>query len=78
MLDTTVARAVLCRAQLLALPDALMQQEAILRRVISLQPELPELPEPPELPELPEPPPASLPAKDELLEIVALCSPVSR
>jgi len=69
MLDTTVARAVLCRAQLLALPDALMQQEAILRRVISLQPELPELPEPP---------PASLPAKDELLEIVALCSPVSR
>lgn len=59
MLDTTVARAVLRRAQLLDLPDELIQQGAILRRVIDLQPELPK------------PPPGFAPSRDELLEIVA-------
>jgi hypothetical protein len=59
MLDTTVARAVLRRAQLLDLPDALMQQEAILQRVMALQPELPQ------------PTPGSVPSKDDFLEIAA-------
>jgi 2-polyprenyl-6-methoxyphenol hydroxylase-like FAD-dependent oxidoreductase len=59
MVDTTVARAVLRRAQLLDLPDDLMQQEAVLQRAIALQPELPK------------PAPGSFPSKDELLEIIA-------
>jgi 2-polyprenyl-6-methoxyphenol hydroxylase-like FAD-dependent oxidoreductase len=63
MRDPTVARAVLRRAQLLDLPDHLMQQEATLQRVITLQPELPK------------PAPGSFPSKDELLEIVAKSTP---
>jgi 2-polyprenyl-6-methoxyphenol hydroxylase-like FAD-dependent oxidoreductase len=59
MLDTTVARAVLRRAQLFDLPEDLMKREAILRRVIVLQSKLPK------------PPPGYFPSKDELLEIVA-------
>jgi 2-polyprenyl-6-methoxyphenol hydroxylase-like FAD-dependent oxidoreductase len=66
LLDTTVARAVLRRAQLLDLPDDLTQQEATLQRVIALQPELPK------------PPPGSVPSKDELLEIVARTSHAPR
>jgi hypothetical protein len=59
MVDTTVARAVLRRAQLLDLPDDLTRQETVLQRVTDLQPELPK------------PPLRSVPSKDELLEIVA-------
>jgi 2-polyprenyl-6-methoxyphenol hydroxylase-like FAD-dependent oxidoreductase len=59
MRDTAVARAVLRRTQLLDLPDDLVGQEAILQRVIALQPDLPA------------PPPGFAPSKDELLEIVA-------
>jgi 2-polyprenyl-6-methoxyphenol hydroxylase-like FAD-dependent oxidoreductase len=66
MLDTTVARAVLRRSQLLDLPDDLMRQEDILQRVIALQFELPK------------PPPGSIPSKDELLEIVARNTSASR
>jgi 2-polyprenyl-6-methoxyphenol hydroxylase-like FAD-dependent oxidoreductase len=63
MIDPIVARAVLRRAQLLDLPDDLMQQEAILQRVIGLQSKLPK------------PAPGSVPTKDELLEIVAKTTP---
>jgi hypothetical protein len=63
MRDPTVARAVLRRARLLDLPDDVMRQEAILQRVIALQPELPK------------PAPGSFPSKDELLEIVAKHTP---
>jgi 2-polyprenyl-6-methoxyphenol hydroxylase-like FAD-dependent oxidoreductase len=66
MLDTTVARAVLRRAQLLDLPEDLPRQEAILQRVIAFQPDLPQ------------PPPGSFPSKDELLEIVARSTPTPR
>jgi hypothetical protein len=59
MVDSTVARAALRRAQLLDLPNDLMQQEAVLQRVIALQPGLPK------------PEPGSSPSRDEMLEIVA-------
>jgi 2-polyprenyl-6-methoxyphenol hydroxylase-like FAD-dependent oxidoreductase len=59
MRDTAVARTVLRRTQLLDRPDDLLTQEAILQRVIALQPELPAAP------------PGSMPTRDELLEIVA-------
>lgn len=63
MLDPIVARAVLRRTQLLDLPDDLMQQEAILQRIIALQSALPK------------PAPGSVPSKDDLLEIVAKTTP---
>ena len=58
MLDTTVARAVLRRTQLLDLPDDLIKQDAILDRVAALQPKMPQ------------PPSGSLPSRDELLELM--------
>jgi hypothetical protein len=66
MRDTTVARAVLRRAQLLDLPDDLIQQDAILQRVIKLQPDL-----------LP-PPSGSVPSREELLEIATRHSAAPR
>jgi hypothetical protein len=56
-LDTTVARAVLRRAQLLDLPGDLIKNDSVMQRIIELQPEVPT------------PPTGAFPSRDELLEL---------
>lgn len=56
-LDPTVARAVLRRAQLLDLPEALIKDDAVIHRIIALQAEVPV------------PPADAFPSRDELLEL---------
>jgi hypothetical protein len=55
--DTTVARAVLRRAQLLDLPGDLIKNDSVMQRIIELQPEVPK------------PPAGAFPTRDELLEL---------
>jgi 2-polyprenyl-6-methoxyphenol hydroxylase-like FAD-dependent oxidoreductase len=62
LVDTTVARAVLRRAQLLDQPNDLMRQDAVMAKIETLQPELPK------------PPAGSLPTRDEVLELIAATS----
>ena len=59
MVDTTVARAVLRRSELLDLPNDLMQQNVVIDRIKALQPDLPR------------PPAGSLPTRAEVLELLA-------
>jgi hypothetical protein len=58
-LDVTVARAVLRRAQLLDLPEDLIKEDAVIQRIIALQPEVPV------------PSADAFPSRDELLELAA-------